>query len=230
MRAMPVPPGQSVSRTARTRRVAATRPASLSLLLISIAGLLAACASAQATAPPTTKAPGGSGDPVTTTPPASSTSTSTSTSTTTTLPIKRIPPGPPADRRHLVLIKTIGGHISPKSVDASDTGLVFAQNMMYTHTVTVYDSAGDLVKTIPDTVDMSLFGYPGSSRHHPRRTGGGGVHARLAVRLRFELLHVRRRHGPRGQRRLHACFAPRRPATRTATSTGSTPGRSGSTR
>ena len=38
---------------------------------------------------------------------------------------------------------------------------MFAQNMMYRHTVTVYDRNGDLVKTIPDTVDLTAFGIPG---------------------------------------------------------------------
>jgi len=88
-------------------------------------------------------------------------------------PFKRVPPGPPSDQRRLSLLKTIGGHISPKSVDASDTGLVFAQNMMYTHTVTVYNSAGTLVKTIPDTVEMSHFHIPG----HPGITHGAPVEA-----------------------------------------------------
>ena len=88
-------------------------------------------------------------------------------------PFKRVPPGPPSDQRRLSLRKTISGHISPKSVDASDTGLVFAQNMMYTHTVTVYNSDGSLVKTIPDTVAMSHFGIPG----HPGITHGAPVEA-----------------------------------------------------
>ncbi len=88
-------------------------------------------------------------------------------------PFTRIPPGRPSDERRLSLRETIGGHISPKSVAASDTGLVFAQNMMYTHTVTVYDSAGRLVKTIPDTVVMSHFGIPG----HPGITHGAPVEA-----------------------------------------------------
>ena len=88
-------------------------------------------------------------------------------------PFKRVPPGPPSDQRRLSLRKTISGHISPKSVDASDTGLVFAQNMMYTHTVTVYNSDGSLVKTIPDTVAMSHFGIPG----HPGVTHGAPVEA-----------------------------------------------------
>ncbi|MBV8989473.1 MAG: YncE family protein [Solirubrobacterales bacterium] len=88
-------------------------------------------------------------------------------------PFKRVPAGPPTDQRRLALIKTISGHISPKSVAASDTGLVFAQNMMYTHTVTVYNSAGSLVKTIPDTVNMASFGFPG----HPGITHGAPVEA-----------------------------------------------------
>jgi YVTN family beta-propeller protein len=88
-------------------------------------------------------------------------------------PLKRIPPGRPSDQRHLSLIKAISGQISPKSVDASGTGLVFAQNMMYTHTVTVYNSAGSLVSTIPDTVDMGQFGIQG----HPGITHGAPVEA-----------------------------------------------------
>ena len=71
------------------------------------------------------------------------------------------------------LIDTIGGPISPKSVSASDTGLVFAQNMMYRHTMTVYKSSGELVTTIPDTVDLSQFGIAG----HPGVTHGAPVEA-----------------------------------------------------
>lgn len=97
----------------------------------------------------------------------------TTTTTTTTTPFHHVPPGAPSDQRHLTLVDTIGGDISPKSVDASDTGLVFAQNMMYRHTVTVYNSDGQLVKTIPDTVDMSEFGFPG----HPGTTHGAPVEA-----------------------------------------------------
>jgi YVTN family beta-propeller protein len=92
-----------------------------------------------------------------------------------------VPPGPPSDRRRLSLRKTIGGHISPKSVVASDTGLVFAQNMMYTHTITVYDSHGTLVKTIPDTVEMRRFGYPG----HPGVSHGAPVEAAFTPDARY---------------------------------------------
>lgn len=92
---------------------------------------------------------------------------------TTSAPTSTLPQGPPTDQRRLSLIKTIGGAISPKSVDASQTGLVFAQNMMYRHSVTVYDSSGNLVQTIPDTVDMSQFGIGG----HPGITHGAPVEA-----------------------------------------------------
>jgi YVTN family beta-propeller protein len=68
------------------------------------------------------------------------------------------PPPPAADGR-LVAVRTIGGDISPKSVTATGTGLVFAQNMMYRHTVTVYDRDFDLVATIPDEVTPSDFGH-----------------------------------------------------------------------
>jgi YVTN family beta-propeller protein len=74
--------------------------------------------------------------------------------TTTTTPT-------PAVDRPLNLVRTITGAISPKSVVATGTGLVFAQNMMYRHTMTVYDERGSLVKTIPDGVDLAQFGYPG---------------------------------------------------------------------
>lgn len=75
------------------------------------------------------------------------------------------------DLGRLTLIRTIAGNISPKSVDASGTGLVFAENMLYRHTVTVYNSAGRLVRTIPDGVNMSQFGFPG----HPGITRGAPV-------------------------------------------------------
>lgn len=104
-----------------------------------------------------------------------------SATTTTTSPFSRVPPGPSSDLRQLTLVDTIGGDISPKSVDASDTGLVFAQNMMYRHTVTVYDSDGRLVRTIPDSVDMAQFGFPG----HPGVTRGAPVEAAFSPDARY---------------------------------------------
>jgi len=76
----------------------------------------------------------------------------------------------PSDEGRLELTKVITGEISPKSVVASGTGLFFAQNMMYRHTVTVYNRRGTLVNTIPDAVDLSEFGfeeYQGEHRGAP---------------------------------------------------------------
>ena len=77
---------------------------------------------------------------------------------------------PPSDQRWLHLVSIIGGPISPKSVVASQTGLVFAQNMMYRHTITVYSSSGAWRATIPDGVNLSSYGvsgHPGLSRGAP---------------------------------------------------------------
>jgi YVTN family beta-propeller protein len=80
---------------------------------------------------------------------------------------------PPSDRRLLTLARSIEGNISPKSVAAGPRGLVFAQNMMYRHTVTVYRAGGRLVKTIPDSVRLSAYGIDG----HPGLSSGAPVEA-----------------------------------------------------
>ncbi len=59
----------------------------------------------------------------------------------------------------MALTKVISGKITPKSVVYSGVGLFFAQNMMYSHTITVYDREYNLVKTIPDKIDLSKYGY-----------------------------------------------------------------------
>ena len=60
----------------------------------------------------------------------------------------------------MLLKATIAGNISPKSVVHSGQGLFFAQNMMYRHTITVYNRQHKLVKTIPDLVNLAQYGYP----------------------------------------------------------------------
>lgn len=67
-------------------------------------------------------------------------------------------PRPPADTLTMKKFTQISGDISPKSVVASGHGVVTAQNMMYTHTVTAYDSDGKLIATVPDSVTLSDFG------------------------------------------------------------------------
>jgi YVTN family beta-propeller protein len=97
-----------------------------------------------------------------------------STTTSTTVPLQ------PAIDRPLRLLRTITGDISPKSVDATGR-YVFAQNMMYRHTMTVYDDAGELVKTIPDSVDLASFGYPG----HAGLSKGAPVEGAVSPDHRF---------------------------------------------
>ena len=64
----------------------------------------------------------------------------------------------------MTLIKTITGAISPKSVRSSGTGLVSAHNMMYNHSVTIYDAQTfELVATVPDSVQLSHYGYSQST-------------------------------------------------------------------
>jgi len=75
------------------------------------------------------------------------------------------------DETKLTLLKTITGSISPKSVQASNTGLVSAHNMMYRHSVTIYDALTmELKETIPDSVELSKFGlakYSGNYKGAP---------------------------------------------------------------
>ena len=64
-----------------------------------------------------------------------------------------------SDQSKMVLVKTITGDISPKSVRSSGTGLVSAHNMMYQHSVTIYDANSfELLKTVSDSVQLSKFG------------------------------------------------------------------------
>ncbi len=61
----------------------------------------------------------------------------------------------------LSLIKTISGHLSPKSVVHSGNGLFLSQHMMYRHKVTIHNRKFELVKTISDKIipsDLDLTG------------------------------------------------------------------------
>jgi YVTN family beta-propeller protein len=111
---------------------------------------------------PTTTAGTASTAPTTTSAP-TPTTTATPTTTTTTL----IPPdGLTAADRTLTEIETLSGGLAAKSVVASGDGLFFAQNMMYRHTISVYDREYRLLATIEDEVTPSEFGFgedfPGS--------------------------------------------------------------------
>ncbi|HEY9615645.1 MAG TPA: YncE family protein [Microcoleaceae cyanobacterium] len=60
----------------------------------------------------------------------------------------------------LTPVTTITGGLSPKSVVFSGKDLFFAQNMMYGHTINVYNRQFNLVKAIPDQVKLANYGYP----------------------------------------------------------------------
>ena len=64
----------------------------------------------------------------------------------------------------LKLIKTIEGSIAPKSVRTSNDGIISAHNMMYKHSITIYDAKTfELLKTIPDSVSLKDYGFSKSS-------------------------------------------------------------------
>lgn len=80
-------------------------------------------------------------------------------------PVEALPDdGLTADRRELHQVALeLSSDISPKSVVGNDHGLFFAQNMVYRHSVTVYDRKATLVATIGDTVDLADFGLAETS-------------------------------------------------------------------
>jgi len=56
-------------------------------------------------------------------------------------------------------VKEIYGSISPKSIVYNGNGIFSAQNMMYRHTVTLYNTKGELLKTIEDKADLKSYGF-----------------------------------------------------------------------
>lgn len=137
--------------------------AALGALLTAV--VLSSCVGTDATSvgrpgPSTTKLDASDGDAG----PAARTGGSAQDATTTTAA-----PRPPAETLTMKKFKQISGDISPKSVVASGHGVVTAQNMMYTHTVTAYDSDGNLIATVPDSVTLTDFGIdkPGTFKGAP---------------------------------------------------------------
>ncbi len=103
--------------------------------------------------------------------------------------------GPPSSALKLKLRKTIvSADISPKSVVSSGTGYVFAQNMMYKHTITVYDSKTmKLVKTIDDAIDPARFHIKG---HGSEPILGAPVEAAFLPDGRFAYVSQYSMYGP----------------------------------
>lgn len=65
-----------------------------------------------------------------------------------------------AERRLTPAFTIADPALKPKSVVASGDGRFVAQNMMYRHTVSVFDRSGSKLATIPDSVDLGAFGVP----------------------------------------------------------------------
>ena len=132
-------------------------------LVVCLIVLVAACAPDTTTESPTTSPGSSTTVPSTTT--TSSTTTTTVPTTTTTLPpttttTTLVPAdGLTAAERTLTEIETISGGLSAKSVVTSGDGLFFAQNMMYRHTISVFDRDYELLATIPDEVTPADFGH-----------------------------------------------------------------------
>lgn len=145
--------------------------------LIFAAGLLLTCLGLAACSGGVDSEAGGSGStaraavPTTAVPTAAVSTTAvpttaapTTTAPTTTVPTTAVPTttsttSVPSDQRTLEPVAELTGDLAAKSVVASGFGLTFAQNMMYRHTISVFNADKELVATIPDTVDLSAFGF-----------------------------------------------------------------------
>jgi len=80
----------------------------------------------------------------------------------------------PSDTTALEQVDYLTGGLTPKSVMASGHGLMIANNMMYSHTSTVFDSTTrEQVEVLDDSVDLAAFGIEG----HPGVSQGSPVEA-----------------------------------------------------
>ena len=145
-------------------------------------------------------------------------------SKTTTEAATPAKPRKPSDKTKLVLRETLGGEISPKSVVSSGTGLIFAQNMMYRHSVTVYDAKTlELKKTISDSVSLADFGYEG----HPGTVQGAPVEAAFSPDGKYGYVSNYSMYGAGfGPRATTSALPPRATTTASSTGSGSRPSRS----
>lgn len=80
----------------------------------------------------------------------------------------------PSDSSRMELLDYLTAGMTPKSAVASNTGMVIANNMMYMHTVTLWDAeTRTVLTTLEDSVDMAEFGIEG----HPGTSYGSPVEA-----------------------------------------------------
>jgi DNA-binding beta-propeller fold protein YncE len=80
----------------------------------------------------------------------------------------------PSDATAMEQVDYLTGGLTPKSVMASGHGLAIANNMMYSHTSTVFDVVTrEQVAVLEDSVDLEAFGVEG----HPGISQGSPVEA-----------------------------------------------------
>lgn len=80
----------------------------------------------------------------------------------------------PSDSTALERVDYLTGGLTPKSVMASGHGLAIANNMMYSHTSTIFDTTTrEQVAVLSDSVELEEFGVEG----HPGTSQGAPVEA-----------------------------------------------------
>lgn len=85
-----------------------------------------------------------------------------------------VPNEVPSDTTRLERIDYLTGGMTPKSIMASGHGLMIANNMMYSHTATIFDSTTrEQIAVLQDSVDLAEFGIEG----HPGISQGSPVEA-----------------------------------------------------
>jgi YVTN family beta-propeller protein len=103
------------------------------------------------------------------------------------------PKPPPTSTLTMEIARRLGGRLSPKSVVASQVGHVFAQNMIYGHTISVFDDKTyALLKTIPDKVTPADFGFP----EYAKPVSGGPVEAAVTPDGRYMYVSNYSMYGP----------------------------------
>jgi YVTN family beta-propeller protein len=94
--------------------------------------------------------------------------------------------------RRLELERVVRGWLAPKSVVATGTGEVWAQNSIWAHTVTVHGRRGGLLATIPDRIRLSRFGF----ERWDQPVRGGPVEAAVSPDRRYVYVSQRSMYGP----------------------------------
>ena len=101
--------------------------------------------------------------------PATSATTTTEPAPTTLVP----PDGKTSADRTLSFEREIIGELTPKSIVWSGTDRFIAQNMIYNHTISVYDRSYNRLALIPDTIRLADYGFA----EYPGEYLGGPVEA-----------------------------------------------------